>query len=276
VASNASAGSARTASANARLSVGSYLQGGKSISGGSSIKSQNPASGGGSVGSGNAAVQDQVDKLEVRVDDLESNVIDLKDDVNNNVKKDIVDLQKGVNDLQTDLDNKVQSLEGSKQDVLQAGVGIIIDTNTNTISASGVATSTDVEELERKVNKNITDIAAVEQSVLSQDVNVGKIITALVGATATADELAALGPLGSLARKSSVDTADIANLAVTTDKLDAGAVTKTKLEVDIQNKLQVLPSSAPSTALGKDYVMVVNDQAGVGQWVEVAYPPTSP
>lgn len=69
----ASAGSARTASNTARLSVGSYLQGGKTIQGGSSIKSQNPASSSSTSNNNNSntVIQEQVDQIRVTIDALQ-------------------------------------------------------------------------------------------------------------------------------------------------------------------------------------------------------------
>lgn len=63
----------RAGSNTARLSVGSYLQGGKTISGGSSIKSQNPGSSSSVTNNNNnnAIIQEQIEQIRVTIDSLQ-------------------------------------------------------------------------------------------------------------------------------------------------------------------------------------------------------------
>ena len=104
---------------SSRLSVGKYLSQGQTISGGGAIQSQNPGTSGSTNNSQTTVLQDRIDVIEGRVDDLDA----FKDDQYTSSE---------IDDMFDEVDDKL----ADKQDALTAGTGI--DITDNVISSTVV------------------------------------------------------------------------------------------------------------------------------------------
>ncbi|MDR1338253.1 MAG: hypothetical protein LBJ73_04480 [Rickettsiales bacterium] len=236
-AGTAASSAARTASNSAaRLSVGSYLQGGRTIQGGSSIKSQNPTTSSTSTTNNNTntVMQSQIDVLSREVEALQDS-----DDKQYKIVE-------------------VDSLLDKKQDVLVAGSGIDITGNTISaiVSAGDIAAGT-------IVNADVSDTAAIEKTKLAQDaqdslakadtalqqadltdyatkVDVTNVVnTAITNVNTELVEYTKTVDLGAMAMKDTVATADI----------NVAAVTRAKLGSDVTNSLDLADTALQSADL---------------------------
>lgn len=227
---------------NSRLSVGKYLSGGRNIGGGSSIKSQNLSTGTSNSTNNNTVLQNQIDNLETKVENLE-------DSNSNKYTKPETD-----------------DLLDTKQDVLTAGDGIeIVNGVISAVNVDGKrillqSNGTHIQWKYDDATSTWTDLIALSEMApdmanysTTSDMNATIIasINAAAANYATAEQgakadtalqtadLSGYALLSDLAEKA--NTADLGALAVkntvATADIDDANVTKAKLATDVQTTL---------------------------------------